>query len=178
MTTAPEDTRPEPQGIASEIETLRGFLDFQRATLAWKCAGLSDAAWQQVAPVGSLTLAALVKHLAWVEDYWFTDRLSASEMPEPWRSAPWQEDHDWEMTSSQHDSVAELEKLWQAACSRSDRIIDIAMKHDGLDTVTAKNGQREPVSLRWILVHMIEEYARHNGHADLIRESIDGVTGE
>jgi uncharacterized damage-inducible protein DinB len=123
-----------------------------------------------------LTLAGLVKHLALVEDSWFTERFAALPAPKPWAGVDWEADRDWEMHSAVHDSPAELLALYDAACARSRAIIDAASSLD--QHHTGGGWDRGPLTLRWILVHMIEETARHNGHADFLREAIDGLTGE
>ena len=99
---------------------------------------------------------------------------------EPWASADWDADGYWELTSAADDSPEQLRALWDEAVARSQRTVDEALAAGGLDQVSARrhSATGEPVSLRWVLVHMVEEYARHNGHADLLREAVDGSTGE
>jgi hypothetical protein len=125
----------------------------------------------------ALTLGALVKHLAYVEDQWFTMRFAGLPAPEPWASAPWDEDRDWDLHSAAADGPDELLALFDAALLRSRAVVDSAVTLDGLSAPSSEPG-RGPWNLRWILVHMIEEYARHAGHADLLREAIDGQTGD
>jgi len=171
--------RPEPPVAAPEIETLLGFLDFQRATLAWKCEGLDEQGLRQRIAPSSLRLAALLKHMAWVEDHWFSYWLCGNERVEPWRSVDVTVHRDWEITSADTDTAEGLWALWSEAVERSRSIVGSALAAGGLDTVPARRWDdgRTP-SLRWIIVHMIEEYARHNGHADFLREAVDGSTGE
>jgi uncharacterized damage-inducible protein DinB len=168
--------RWEPEFDADERTMLTGFLDYHRATLRWKVDGLTQAQMNQTTAASSLTLAALVKHLALVEDSWFTERFAGLPEPEPWAGVDWEADRDWEIHSSVDDSPAELLALYEAACTRSRAITDAATSLDQVHTGDGWN--RGPLSLRWILLHMIEETARHNGHADFLREAIDGVTGE
>ncbi len=173
--------RPEPPLAAGEAATLNGFLDFQRATLAWRSRGLDDVRLRQPLAPTTMTLGGLLKHLAWVEDYWFTEVVGEQPMPEPWRSPDWKADPDWEWTSAAGDTGEQLRTLWaervaaarDTVASRLREGEDAALAH----TYAAWGGQGR-VSLRWVLTHMIEEYARHNGHADLLREAIDGQTGE
>jgi len=174
-----EHGRPEPPPAADETGTLLGFLNFQRATLAWRCSGLDRAGLQATVGASSMTLGGMLKHLAYVEDDWCSRWLHGRDRQSPWDSAPWEADNDWDWHSAANDSPEELRMLWQGAVARSDVLLAEALADGGLGRLSKRSWPdgRSP-SLRWVLVHLIEEYARHNGHADLIRESIDGVTGE
>jgi uncharacterized damage-inducible protein DinB len=130
---------------------------------------------RRLAP-SELTLAGLVKHLALVEDDWFQRVFLGVELPEPWASAPWDEDRDWEFHTAVEDDPSELLALYEQACERSRAAVRSAEGMDDLSVEKSRDGVR--FSLRWIMLHMIEETARHNGHADLLRENIDGKTGE
>ena len=178
---ADEQGRPWPPLDSGEIATLLGFLDYQRATLEWKCRGLTDEQLRVALPPSPMTLGGLLKHLACVEDSWFTEVVGGEPAPEPWASADFAADHDWTWHSAALDSGADLRALWFERVNRSRDIVK-AQLGQGEDAALSKThsagGGQGRVSLRWVLVHMIEEYARHNGHADLIRESIDGQTGE
>jgi len=156
---------------ADERVTLTAFLDFQRATLALKCAGLTDDQLRERAvPPSSLSLLGLVRHMAEVERNWFRPVLGGEQM-----SAIFAPDMDWE--ASFRDvamaGVAEAFGAWRAECEHARALVAAA---PCLDATGNRGGER--FSLRWVMVHMIEEYARHNGHADLLRERIDGSTGE
>ena len=165
---------------ADETTTLLGFLDYQRATLAWKCRGLGAAAMRRSVAVSSMTLGGLLKHLAYVEDSWFSRSLhGAPERRAPFDAVDWKANRDWDWDSAAEDSPEELLALWSDTVDRSRTLVAEALSTGGLDQLakrTFPDGQSP--SLRWILCHMIEEYARHNGHADLMREAIDGETGE
>jgi uncharacterized damage-inducible protein DinB len=179
MTDLDEQGRPEPPLAADETATLLGFLEFQRATLAWKCAGLDAAGLRATVGVSSITLGGMLKHLAIVEANWFSRWLLGRGFGPPWNTVDWTADPDWEWQSAADDSPEQLRTLWQDAVARSRSLLAEALAEGGLDQLaraTWPDG-RKP-SLRWILCHLIEEYARHNGHADLIRESVDGLTGE
>jgi uncharacterized damage-inducible protein DinB len=179
MTEVDEHGRPEPPHAGDEAATLFGFLDFQRATLAWKTAGLDAAGLNTRVAASSITLGGLLKHMALVEDSWFSRRLHGNDRCPPFDTVDWQADPDWEWHSAADDSPDELRALWREAVSRSHRLTAAAMQDGGLDRLAAQGWPDGTApSLRWIVVHMIEEYARHNGHADLIREAIDGETGE
>jgi hypothetical protein len=161
------------------VSTLLGSLERQRATFAWKCGGLDAAGLRATTAASSMTLGGLLKHLALVEDDYFTGRLGGHELGSPWDEVDWDADRDWEWHTAAHDSPAELMTLWQEAVARSRVAVDEALATDGLDTLAVRGWPdgRAP-SLRRILIDLIEEYARHVGHADLIRESVDGLTGE
>ncbi|HUF96256.1 MAG TPA: DinB family protein [Acidimicrobiia bacterium] len=160
---------------AGELETLNSFLDFQRATMIRKVEGLTDeqAASQPVAP-STLSLSGLIKHLSLVEESWFQSVFAGGELGEPWSSAPFDDDKDWEFNSASEDRLSDLVEMYESACEKSREVVASA---DSLGEMSEKDTRRGKVSLRWILLHMIEETARHAGHADLIRERIDGATG-
>jgi uncharacterized damage-inducible protein DinB len=179
MTDLDEHGRPEPPVAGDEAGTLLGFLDYQRATLAWKCAGVDAAGLSVKVAASSLTLGGLLKHMAYVEDAWFSKSLHGRDPEPPWDTVDWDADRDWDFHSAADDTPEQLHALWQDAVSRSRMLATEAMADGGFDRLALRTWPdgRAP-SLRWIMVHMIEEYARHNGHADLLRESIDGETGE
>lgn len=170
-----EQGRAEPPMAAEERQTLTGFLDYQRATLHWKVSGLTTEDLQLRVAASTMTLGGILTHLAWVEEHWFTGMFLGQDLPEPWAQADWTADPDWEWNLATRQSPRQIFELWQQAVARSRHTLASA----DLDALASRgwpDGQRP--NLRWIVVHMIEEYARHNGHADLIRESIDGSTGE
>jgi uncharacterized damage-inducible protein DinB len=170
-----EQGRPLPPLAASELDTLVGFLEFQRATLEWKVDGLDAAGMLATTAASTMTLGGIVKHMALVENIWFWRWLHGHERPAPWNAVDWDAEPDWEFESSVHDSPEELLALWRGAVDESRRLVAEAVEQGGLDRLAVRtypDGQAP--SLRWILVHMIEEYARHNGHADLLREAFDG----
>ncbi|MGN9780054.1 DinB family protein [Nonomuraea sp. ZG12] len=174
-----EQGRPEPPLTADETGTVLGFLDYQRATLAWKCAGLDAAGLSVTVGASSMTLGGLLKHLAHVEDSWFSRWLHGHDRQPPWDSVDWAADPDWAWHSAARDTSEQLLGLWQDTVARSRTLVAQALAEGGLDRPAQRTWPdgRAP-SLRWILLHMIEEYARHNGHADLLREAVDGATGE
>jgi len=179
MTHVDEQGRPGPPLAADETTTLLGFLDYQRATLAWKCEGLDGAGLRATVAASSMTLGGLLKHMAFVEDVWFSRWLHGHDREPPWDTVDWSADEDWDWHSASEDSPEQLFALWQHAVARSRLLVSEALASGGLDRLSQRTWPSgEAVSLRWILCHMIEEYARHNGHADLLRESVDGQTGE
>jgi uncharacterized damage-inducible protein DinB len=176
--------RADPERMAlDEFTVLREFLDYHRDTLRMKVEGLTDAqAGCTPIPSTTLTLSGLVRHLALVEDHWFMRGFAGEAMPEPWASAPFDDDPDWEFHSATDRPLTESLALYAEACARSDAILDRLAIDPGpaaaLDLPLAKPSRGVATSLRWVLVHMIEETARHNGHADLLREAIDGAIGD
>ncbi len=170
--------RPEPPINSGEVDTLLGYLDYQRATLEWKTRGVDAAGMSLNIAKSTMTLGGLLKHMAWVEDHWFSSFLFDVERSEPWRSVDWEADNNWEWNSAVNDSPEELRELWGDFVARSRANVQRVIG-DGLDQLATRTWPTgESPSLRWIIVHMIEEYARHNGHADLLREAVDGETGE
>jgi uncharacterized damage-inducible protein DinB len=171
--------RPEPEPAANEVETLRGFLNYQRATLKWKSEGLTQNQMNVCVAKSAITLGGLLKHMTFVENEWFWRWVGDNDRLEPWLSADFTNEPDWEFTSASDESVETLASNWKASIDLSESILEESLQAGGLDQLAKREWPSgEPPSLRWILVHMIEEYARHNGHADFIREAIDGQTGE
>ena len=171
-----EQGRPEPPLAGDEIATLLGFLDLQRATLEWKCRGLSDAQLSAPLHPTAMTLGGLLLHLARVEDQWFSEVVAEQPRLEPWASMPWAQ--EWQTVQDRPGD--ELRRLRAERVDASRRVVAdrLAAGDAALAATHPAWGGRGRPSLRWVLVHMIEEYARHNGHADLLREAVDGATGE
>lgn len=179
MTTTASHDRVPPPAAAGEAETLLGFLDYQRNTLRWKCAGLTAEQLETALPPSTLTLGGLLKHLSVVEAGWLNQFFAGGVVRPSWFSDMDGDDPDWSLTSAAAASPEQLFGWLDESIAVSDRIIANALAgEDGLSTLSTDSEDGERVSLRWILCHLIEEYARHNGHADLIRQSIDGETGE
>ncbi|WP_210502814.1 DinB family protein [Nocardioides xinjiangensis] len=169
--------RTPPPYTADEVTTLRSFLDYFRATLRRQAQGLDAAQLAQALPPSTVTLGGLLKHLAYVEEWWFTEVLHGRPAAGVWADVDWEADADWDWHSAADDSPEELHALLAEEIARADAAIDEALADGGLDRLAARpRGDGSVASLRWILVHMIEEYARHCGHADLVRESVDGAT--
>jgi len=175
MTLEPDtDPRTEPAPVADERATLTGFLAYQRQTLELKCAGLTPEELALPAvPPSALSLLGLIRHLANVEHHWFRCILAGEDVPARFDSAD-DPDHDF---NGVEPTAAAVEEAWQAWRGAVDFADSVVASTSGLG-VTGKHPRRGDVSLRWVLVHMVEEYARHNGHADFLREQIDGATGE
>ncbi|WP_435971256.1 DinB family protein [Streptomyces sp. Qhu_M48] len=166
-------SRVDPSTTSGEREALEQWLDFHRATLAKKCEGLDDAQLRTLsAPPSDLNLLGLVRHMAQVERGWFRNVLAGEK-------APWiystDEDNDRDIHVTEEDTYEEAFATWQAEIAHA-RTLAASHGLDDLGVGTHRTGQ--PFNLRWIYLHMIEEYARHNGHADLIRERVDGETGD
>jgi hypothetical protein len=170
--TWPEVDRREAPFAADERMMLEGWLDFHRATLLTKCAGLAGAQLaERSCPPSGLSLLGLVRHLTAVEQGWFRGGWQP-DITQPLYFTP--EDPDLDFNDTHPDRADDDLAIYldEVAKARAE-----AAKH-GLDETVQAPWRAHEVSLRWIYLHMIEEYARHNGHADLIRERIDGVTGE
>ena len=173
--TAPEVPRTDPPEVAGERESLEGWLDYHRATLLWKCQGLTgDQLAERAAAPSSLSLLGLVRHMAEVERSWFRRRFAGqSQLPCLYCSDEFP-DGEFDLAESSGAEadfatfVAECDLARQATAGRS---LDETFLGRRVGTTTPA------FDLRWAYVHMIEEYARHNGHADILRERIDGVTG-
>lgn len=165
-------TRVEPPDSGTERVLLNSFLDYYRSTLLVKCVGLSDEQLKRLAvPPSGLSLLGMVRHMTDVETYWF-DYVFSGRDGDGAYSSPDDADADFHELSKR--TVAEVETLFLGACERSRDVVTAS----DLDTLAQRGYQERRVSLRWILIHMIEEYARHCGHADLLRECIDGETGD
>jgi uncharacterized damage-inducible protein DinB len=167
---------PDPPLAAPERDTLVSFLDYQRAVIIDKVGGLTKEQLATPRAPSEMSLLGIVAHLAIVEDSWFSDVFAGNGMREPWASIDWKADRDWEWHNVEAFDPDEVVEMYREAIAASNRITADAASLDELSVETNRDG--EHWSLRWILVHMIEETARHAGHADLFRESIDGETGD
>jgi hypothetical protein len=170
---------PEPPVAGDETATLLGSLERQRATLAWKTSGLDAVGMRATLAPSTVTLGGLLKHLALIEDHTFHGKFLGQGLGPPWDTADWDADPDWEWHSAADDSPEELRATWQAAVERSRTVVEQALDHGDLGQLGRFTNRRgESPSLRRLLIDLIEEYARHVGHADLVRESVDGLVGE
>ncbi|MGH3498442.1 MAG: DinB family protein [Nocardioidaceae bacterium] len=169
----------EPPVAGSEVEHLTGALDRLRTTFRWKADGLDAAGLQTRIGASALTLGGLLKHLALVEYHYFGARLSGLPLGAPFAGVDFDADPDWEFTSAADDTPEELYALWDQAVARSKTRLHAALADGGLDQpldVGWPDG-RHP-SLRRMVCDLIEEYGRHTGHADMLREAVDGLVGE
>jgi uncharacterized damage-inducible protein DinB len=167
--------RAQPAQNAGEREMLTGWLEQHRAILIWKCEGLpAEQLRQRAVPPSTLSLLGLVRHMAEVERGWFQAVFLGEDVPDLYdRSA----DQDADFDDVDQAEPAETFAAFERECAASRQVVAQA---PSLDVLSKRPSERtgEPWSLRWILTHMIEEYARHNGHADLLRERVDGSTGD
>lgn len=169
----------EPPLAGTEVEHLVGALDRLRTTFRWKAGGLGAAGLQTRIGASSLTLGGLLKHLAAVEDYIFTTKLRGEPMGAPWDASGWDGSDDWDFSSAVDDAPQQLYALWDGALERSRGRLDAALADGGLDQLVHVSGaDGRHASLRRLLCDLIEEYGRHTGHADLLREAVDGLVGE
>jgi hypothetical protein len=174
-----DDIPFEPPPAGDETATLVGSLERQRRTFAWKTGGLDAAGMTATVGASTMTLAGLTKHLALVEDHYFSYRLHGRDPGPPWNTVDFDADPQWEWRTAQEEPPEQVVALWEAAVRRSRASLAEALETGGLDqpgAVTWPDGRRP--SLRRILIDLVEEYARHVGHADLIREAVDGLVGE
>ncbi len=179
MVIANGEDRIAPPVAADEASTLIGFLDYQRATLRWKCSGLAAAQLAEPVAPTTLTLGGLLKHMAVVEAGWLNQTFAGGVVRPSWFDELDDEDPDWSITSASGASPEQLFGWLDESIAVSDGIVaDALAGPDGLGTLSAGLEDGHPVSLRWIICHLIEEYARHNGHADLLRQAVDGSVGE
>ncbi len=171
-----KDPRAEPPTTGSELATLTGFLGWHRTTLELKCSGLdAEAMARRSVEPSSLSLLGLVRHLAEVERSWFRRLLAGQDAP-PLFYSPEDPDGDFDGARPDPAVVAEAWHAWREEVTFAEHFVAAA---PSLDMVGKRGDKsRGPMSLRWVLTHMIEEYCRHNGHADLLRERIDGAVGE
>jgi uncharacterized damage-inducible protein DinB len=172
MDEIPNFVRPKPLLSGPEREQLESWLSFYRATLLKKCSGLSvEDLSRRPVESSTMSLLGMLRHMTFVEQVWFDARFAGNEVVEYYRR-PNDRDTDW--TELESATLAEVVTNFQRACETSD---ELARGHELDELVTKPGVGREPVDLRWIYLHMIEEYARHCGHADIIRELVDGTTG-
>ncbi|MGY1697662.1 MULTISPECIES: DinB family protein [unclassified Geodermatophilus] len=168
--------RTEPPENGSEAVLLTGYLAYQRETLLQKTAGLTREQLGRTSPPSSLTLAGLLYHLALVEESWAVERFAGQPVPEPWSGVDWDATPDWEFDEALGLEPEALRERYREACRRTDAVVAAAGDLGALSAVPRRTGAA--FSLRWMLLHLLEETARHNGHADLLREAVDGAVGE
>ena len=171
---------PEPSPQAGEADSLLFALDRARSTFAWKTGGLDALGLAaRTCPPSAMTLGGLVKHLALVEDHYTAVAFTGGAMGEPWDSVDPGEWPDWEWRSAPDDGAEQLYSLWRGAVERSRNAVAAMLEDNGVDQPTLlTTASGASPNLRRVLIDLHEEYARHLGHADLLREAIDGRVGE
>ena len=168
-----------PPLAGTEAEHLVGALDRLRTTFRWKADDLDADGLQTRIGASSLTLGGLLKHLARAEAQMFSTKLSGAPIGAPWDTTDWDSDSDWDFASAADDTPEELYALWDSTIERSRATLDTALADGGLDQLIHLSwGEGRNVSLRRLVCDLIEEYGRHTGHADLLREAVDGRVGE
>jgi hypothetical protein len=174
-----DDTPWEPPLAGSDVDHLIGSLERLRSTFRWKADGLDSAGLRVRIGASALSLGGLLKHLALAEDYCFTAKLHGEPLGAPWDATDHDGDDDWEFRTADDDSPEDLYKYWDGAVVRSRSRLAAALADGGLDQlVHVSNDAGEHASLRRLVCDLIEEYGRHTGHADLLREAVDGRVGE
>jgi len=172
---APQSNMP----ANSEVESLLAVLERNRRTFAWKTEGLDEKGLRSTAAASTMTLGGLVKHVALVEADWIAVKLAGQGYGPPWDTIDFDADPDWEWRTGAQDPPADVYLVWRRAVERSRRLVAEVIEQRGLDgmaSFTWPNGRTPTV--RDMLLDMIEEYARHTGHADILREAVDGRVGE
>jgi hypothetical protein len=174
------DTPWEPPLAGTDETQLLGALERLRTIFRWKADGLDAEHLNQRLGPSELTLGGLLKHLALVEDYMFTEKYDGTALGGPWAEAAWDgDDPDWEFRTAKDDAPETLYALWDDAVERSHERVARALATDGgLDQRVAAHVDGAHASLRRLVTDLVEEYGRHAGHADLLREAVDGLTGE
>jgi uncharacterized damage-inducible protein DinB len=169
----------EPPLAGTEAEHLVGALDRLRTTFRWKTDGLDSAGLQTRIGASSLTLGGLLKHLARADQQMFTTKLSGAPLGPPWDDADWDADPDWDFNSAVDDTPEQLYAIWDDTIARSRATLATALADGGLDQLVYLSWPPDRhLSLRRLVCDLIEEYGRHTGQADLLREAVDGLTGE
>jgi hypothetical protein len=161
--------------MSEEVANLTAFLEEQREVFRHKAGGLDHEQLMRTLPPSDLTLGGMVKHLAFVEDWWFGRILRDAQDP-LWAGVDWDADPDWDWHSASEDSPDQLWALWERAVTGSRDAVAADPRPEREAAHRRRTGGA--FTLRWILAHMVQEYARHNGHADLIRQSVDGEVGD
>ncbi len=167
------------EGLSAEAEAVLAVLERNRRTFGWKTGGLDRSGLAATAAASSMTLGGLVKHMALVEADWLVVKLAGQGYGPPWDEVDFDADPDWEWRTGAQDSPEQLYALWRSAVRRSRDVVAAVLQQGGLDGAARFTGRDgRAASVREMLLDMIEEYARHTGHADLLRESVDGLIGE
>jgi uncharacterized damage-inducible protein DinB len=168
--------RIDPDPAGSELELLDQYLDYQRQTVLLKTDGLSSSQLARTLPPSELTLGGLLHHLALVEESWMEVRFLGLPEREPWAGVDWEADPDWEFRTAAEHRPEELRQRYREAGDRTRRIVSEAAGLEQPSVLPLRDGRH--FTLRWVLLHLIEETARHAGHADFLRQAIDGTVGE
>jgi uncharacterized damage-inducible protein DinB len=172
-------SQPPQSAGPTEAEALQSVLERNRRTFAWKTSGLDEKGLRATTAASAMTLGGLVKHMALVEADWLAVKLAGQEYGSPWDAVDFDADPDWEWRTGALDSPDEVYAVWRNAVNRSRELVPQVIKERGLDgpaSLTWPDGRTPTV--RAMLLDMIEEYARHTGHADILREAVDGRIGE
>lgn len=163
----------------AEASAVLAVLERNRRVFAWKTGGLDRAALAATTAASSMTLGGLVKHMALVETDWLVVKLAGQQYGQPWDEVDFDADPDWEWRTGAQDGPEQVYALWRSAVQRSRDVVATMLKEGGMGGASRfTRGDGRPASVREMLLDMIEEYARHTGHADLLRESVDGLVGE
>ncbi len=167
------------ESLSAEAKAVLAVLERNRRTFEWKTGGLDGVGLAATTAASSMTLGGLVKHMALVETDWLAVKLAGQAYGSPWDEVDFDADPDWEWRTGAQDAPEAVYALWRSAVQRSQDVVAAALRDGGLDGAARFTGRDgHTASVREMLLDMIEEYARHTGHADLLRESVDGLVGE
>ncbi|MBB5867465.1 putative damage-inducible protein DinB [Allocatelliglobosispora scoriae] len=172
-------TDPSLSAYSAEAESLLSVLERNRRTFAWKTSGLDEKGLRATTAASTMTLGGLVKHVALVEADWLAVKLAGRQYGAPWDAVDFDADSDWEWRTGALDAPEEVYRVWRDAVERSRELVAEVIRERGLDgfaSFTWPDGRTPTV--RAMLLDMVEEYARHTGHADILREAVDGRVGE
>lgn len=172
-------TQAKTSAAPSEVESVLAVLERNRRTFAWKTSGLDEKGLRATTAASAMTLGGLVKHMALVEADWLAVKLAGQGYGDPWDAVDFDADPDWDWRTGALDTPDDVYTVWRDAVERSRELVADVIKERGLDgpaSFTWPNGRTPTV--RDMLLDMIEEYARHTGHADILREAVDGRVGE
>jgi uncharacterized damage-inducible protein DinB len=171
--------RRTPSVARTEVESLLSVLERNRRTFAWKTSGLDEKGLRATTASSAMTLGGLVKHLALVEADWLAVKLAGEEYGGPWDAVDFDADPDWEWRTGALDTPDDVYALWRAAVERSRKLVSEVIEERGLDGPASFSWPDGRIpDVRTMILDMIEEYARHTGHADILREAVDGRVGE
>jgi uncharacterized damage-inducible protein DinB len=167
------------QSLSTEAKAVLTVLERNRRTFAWKTGGLDRGGLAATTAASSMTLGGLVKHMALVEADWLVVKLAGQPYGPPWDDVDFDADPDWEWRTGAQDDPDEVYALWRSSVQRSEDVVIAVLQEGGMDAAAQFTGRDgRAATVREMLLDMIEEYARHTGHADLLRESVDGLVGE
>ncbi|MGM7667239.1 DinB family protein [Microbacterium sp. A93] len=168
----------EPDLDVGELRMLTQFIDYYRAVVRRKAEGLTAGQLNRTLAPSTMNLGGLIHHLDYVEDFWFTEQVEGQPASAPWDRAPWSEDGDWDWNRAAGLTPEELLNAYDERVARSRQIQQRWTDPEARVRAAGRQGAGQRMTYRYVLIHLVEEYSRHAGHADLLREAIDGTVGD